>query len=105
MYIYTYIYFYLSIYLSILLSIYTFSFFAQTLGQPPLCNFIGHPDGQACVKSGYVHGGETFVTKVRNYDYLTIILTIITIFSYTYLIMQIRMLASRVATYTGGRHS
>ena len=36
----------------------------QTLGQPPLANFVGHPDAQACIKSAYVNGGEFFVSKV-----------------------------------------
>jgi hypothetical protein len=39
----------------------------QTMGQPPLAVFSGHPDGQACVKSGYIHGSDTFVTKVSTY--------------------------------------
>jgi hypothetical protein len=37
----------------------------QTMRQPPLTVFSGHPDGQACVKSGYIHGSDTFVTKVQ----------------------------------------
>ena len=36
----------------------------QTLGQPPLAHFVGHPDAQACVKSAYVNGGSVFVAKV-----------------------------------------
>uniref|UniRef100_A0A7S1B0S2 Ornithine cyclodeaminase family protein n=1 Tax=Noctiluca scintillans TaxID=2966 RepID=A0A7S1B0S2_NOCSC len=38
----------------------------QTLGQPPLANFVGHPSAQACIKSAYQHGGEVFVTKVAS---------------------------------------
>ena len=38
----------------------------QTLGQPPLANFTGHPDAQACIKSAYVNGGEHFVSKVAS---------------------------------------
>ena len=38
----------------------------QTLGQPPLANFVGHPDAQACIKSAYVIGGAVFVTKVAS---------------------------------------
>eukprot|EP00964_Phaeocystis_antarctica_P105402 scaffold70431_cov66-Phaeocystis_antarctica.AAC.2 len=38
----------------------------QTLGQPPLASFVGHPDAQACIKSAYVNGGEVFVTKVAS---------------------------------------
>ena len=38
----------------------------QTLGQPPLANFIGHPDAQACIKSAYVNGGSIFVAKVAS---------------------------------------
>lgn len=38
----------------------------QTLGQPPLANFVGHPDAQACIKSAYVNGGDVFVTKVAS---------------------------------------
>ena len=37
-----------------------------TLGQPPLANFTGHPDAQACIKSAYVNGGEHFVAKVAS---------------------------------------
>lgn len=37
-----------------------------TLGQPPLANFVGHPDAQACIKSAYVNGGTCFVTKVAS---------------------------------------
>ena len=38
----------------------------QTLGQPPLANFVGHADAQACIKSAYVNGGSVFVTKVAS---------------------------------------
>ena len=38
----------------------------QTLGQPPLANFIGHKDAQACIKSAYLNGGEHFVAKVAS---------------------------------------
>ena len=38
----------------------------QTLGQPPLANFVGHPDAQACIKSAYVNGGTVFVSKVAS---------------------------------------
>lgn len=38
----------------------------QTLGQPPLASFVGHPDAQACIKSAYVNGGEVFVAKVAS---------------------------------------
>ena len=38
----------------------------QTLGQPPLARFVGHPDAQACIKSAYVNGGAVFVTKVAS---------------------------------------
>mmetsp|Transcript_24903 Transcript_24903/g.59318 ORF Transcript_24903/g.59318 Transcript_24903/m.59318 type:complete len:327 (+) Transcript_24903:22-1002(+) len=38
----------------------------QTLGQPPLANFVGHPDAQACIKSGYIAGGEKFVVKIAS---------------------------------------
>ena len=38
----------------------------QTLGQPPLANFVGHPDAQACIKSAYVNGGEVFVAKIAS---------------------------------------
>lgn len=38
----------------------------QTLGQPPLANFVGHPDAQACIKSAYVNGGAVFVSKVAS---------------------------------------
>ena len=38
----------------------------QTLGQPPLANFIGHKDAQACIKSAYVNGGENFVSKIAS---------------------------------------
>lgn len=38
----------------------------QTLGQPPLANFVGHHSAQACIKSAYVNGGEVFVTKVAS---------------------------------------
>lgn len=36
----------------------------QTLGAAPLAPLAGHADAQACIKSAYVNGGETFVTKV-----------------------------------------
>ena len=38
----------------------------QTLGQPPLASFVGHPDAQACIKSAYVNGGDYFVAKVAS---------------------------------------
>ena len=38
----------------------------QTLGQPPLANFVGHPDAQACIKSAYENGGDYFVSKVAS---------------------------------------
>ena len=38
----------------------------QTLGQPPLAAFVGHPDAQACIKSAYVNGGAVFVSKVAS---------------------------------------
>jgi len=38
----------------------------QTLGQPPLASFVGHPDAQACIKSAYENGGDIFVTKVAS---------------------------------------
>jgi ornithine cyclodeaminase/alanine dehydrogenase-like protein (mu-crystallin family) len=38
----------------------------QTLGQPPYHSFVGHKDAQACIKSAYVDGAETFVTKVAS---------------------------------------
>ena len=38
----------------------------QTLGQPPLAHFVGHPDAQACIKSAYVNGSAVFVTKVAS---------------------------------------
>lgn len=36
----------------------------QTLGQQPLRPFLGGPEAQTCVKSGYVEGDEHYVIKV-----------------------------------------
>ena len=37
----------------------------QTMGQPPLANFIDpNPGSQTCIKSGYVNGDEHMVVKI-----------------------------------------
>ena len=38
----------------------------QTLGQPPLANFVGHPDAQAGIKAAYENGGDYCVSKVAS---------------------------------------